>query len=280
MNYFDKIPTIVYNGHTVKNLMCRANLSDKTRATHQLFYPYTIKEFERSDLISNSYYDNPGYTWLLWMANDIIDPYFGMPLSQADFDRFIQTKYGSQSVAMRKVAFYRNNWDGNPNEISTDVYAALAPAFKKYYDPVVNGDFTPIAYKRKKDDTTVATNKIVALTLSGVSGTFAVDEEVHINSSNYGFVVSADATSVTLHHLTGSFAPASSISGVESGATATVVSATTILQTIAATEPTYWAAISYYDYEHELNNQKKEIVLLDARYKGQAENELKRTLGA
>lgn len=279
MNYFNKIPTIIYNGQVAKNLLARAKLSDQTLNNKTAFYPYTMDENDRADTLSQHYYENSGYTWLIWMANNTIDPYYSMPLTEADFSNYMISKYGSEAKAMRKIAFYRTTYNSE-ERISISAYSSLIPRFMKYYEPVLDVNGMVAGYKRKSDLDTTNTNRIVTLTLSTVNGNLTVGEEIQVNGTNYGFVTLVDGTTVTCQHVNGTFSVGDTITGQDSGATATVTSATTLVETIAFTDAAYWEPISAYDYERELNEDKKEVKLLDVRYKGQAESELKRLMSA
>lgn len=276
MNYFDKLPTITYSGYDAKNLLVRSKLSDRTKSNKLAYYPYTMDESDRVDTLSDNYYDSPGYTWLVWFANDVVDPYYDMPISYDDFGNYIVAKYGSIESAMRKIKYYRTNWYGDETRLTPTEYSNLTPSYLKYYEPIVNENYTPIAYKRKQEDSIVNTNRIITIDISNPSGTFTIGEEIQVNGTNYAFCTFANNTSVTCQHVHGSFSEGNTITGQESGVTATVVSVTTVANTIAATDSLYWEAVSYFQYEEELNASKKEIVLLDVRYKNQADSELKR----
>ncbi len=278
MNYFDKLPNITYSGFDAKNLLARSKLSDATKNTRTVFYPYTMEEADRADIVSNLYYGNPGYSWLVWFANDVVDPYYDMPLEYNDFTKFIVSKYGSLERANRKIKYYRNNWADEADSISVTEYNALNPNYQKYYEPEVNMDYTPIAYRRVKDDTIVSTNRMITCLIQNVNGEFTVGEEIKVNSNNYAFVTFANTTAMTVQHVTGTIANTNVVVGQESGATATIQQSNTVYETLASTEPTFWSPVSYYQYEDELNSAKKEIVLLDVRYRSQAEEELKRTM--
>jgi hypothetical protein len=277
MNYFNKIPTIIYDGQVAKNLLARAKLSDKTMNSKGTFYPYTMDDTDRADTISQHYYDKPGYTWLIWMANNVIDPYYALALTEDDFNNHIISKYGSQAKAMRKIAFYRTKFNSE-TRISASQYSTLAPRFMKYYEPVLDAYGVILEYRRKVDQDITNTNKIITLTLSSVTGQLTVGEEVQVDGTNYAFVTLVDGNTISCQHVNGTFETGNTITGKESGITATIVSATTIIETIAFTDAVYWEAISYYDYERELNEDKKEVSLLDVRYKSQAESELKRLM--
>ena len=277
MNYFDKIPTITYNGQISKNLLARARLSDNIKQVKTAFYPYTIETDDRLDHISNWYYDNPGYTWLIWLTNNQIDPYHDGPLSEGDFNDHIKQKYGSYALAARKIYYYRNNWYDNTDvSITPATFNALGNSTQKYYEPVLDNVLNVAKYVRKRHDDKIETNKIITFDISSVSGTFTVGEEVQTNGTNYAFVTFANTTHMSCKHVNGTLS--STITGQQSNATATVGTVTTISETIASTESTFWSPVTYLEHEQDLNEAKKAIKLLDPRYKAQAENDLKRMM--
>lgn len=279
MNYFDKIPTITYDGRLSKNLLSRAQLSDKIKKEKAVFYPYTMEDGERLDILSNDYYETPNYTWLIMLTNNIIDPYYDVALQENDFFEYIKSKYGSYEAAARKIYFYRNNWvDNIDTSLTVQQFNSLSASYKKYYDPVLDNYLNVQGYKRKRYDDQVSTNKIITITVSNVNGTFTVGEEVQTSPTDYAFVTNVTATTVSCQHVNGTIA--TSITGQESGATADVDSVTVIHETLASTDAPYWQAITYFEYEQELNEQKKYIKLLDPRYAKQAENDLRRIMSA
>lgn len=279
MNYFDKLPTITYNNNLVKNLVARARLSNNVRNNKLAFYPYTMDAEDRIDNLSNLYYEDPGYSWLIWLTNDIVDPYFDVPLGDHDFNDHIAAKYGSFDLAARKIKLYRNNWYDNTDvSITTSQFNSLANGTQKYYEPVLDNVLNVAKYVRKRHDDTVATNKIQSVTISSVTGTFTVGEEVKTNGTNYAFVTYVGATSITVQHTTGTLS--GTITGQESGATATVGTVTTLTQPISAVDAPFWSPVTFLEYEQDLNEAKKVIQLLDVRYTAQAVNDLKRVMNA
>ena len=278
MNYFDKIPSISYDGYTVKNLLARAKLSNSSSKNRLIFYPYTAAEEDRADTIAQYYYNNPGYSWLVWFSNEIIDPYYGMHLSEDDFNSLLTSKYGSTAIASRKIKCYRNNWYNNLDTISSSSFAGLNSSFKKYYDPVVDRDFQIISYTRKRHDDIVNTNRSITVSLQS-NASFKIGEEIGKDSSNYGFVTFSSGNTVGFQHVTGSFNVNDVIRGVDSLQTA-VISSIIETQTIAAIDAPYWEAVSFYDYESDINTAKKELQLIDARYASSVESDLRKLLGS
>lgn len=277
MNYFEKLPTITYNNNLVKNLLARAKLSDSIRKQKSNFYPYTMDSVDRIDNLANLYYDQPGYTWLIWLTNNTIDPYFDLPLSEEDLFQHIKSKYGSFDIAARKIKLYRSNWyDNTDDTLSVQQFDALNPSFKKYYQPVLDNGLRINNYKRKRQDDTVSTNKIISANITAVQGTFVVDEEIRTGVQDFAFSTHISASAITMQHVTGTIS--GTITGQVSGATATVSSVTTLVQTVAVTDSPFWSPVTFLDFEQELNEAKKIIRLLDVRFTGQADSDLRRVM--
>ncbi len=67
-------------------------------------YDYVIKDGERPDTIANAYYGDSNFVWLIFLANDVVDPYYDWPLTQQQFKDFIIEKYGSIEAAKLTVS--------------------------------------------------------------------------------------------------------------------------------------------------------------------------------
>lgn len=279
MNYFNKFPTVVYNGQLAKNLLARAKLSDETRANKLVFQRYTMNELDRVDVVSNYYYDNPGYSWLVWFSNDIIDPYYDMPLTEYDFMKFIENKYGSMEAAMRKTMFYRINWVNFDQTLTPQQFNDLGKN-KKYYKPVLDANLVPVQYIINEKDYVVSTNRVQIYTLNITSGTFTIGEEVQINGSTYAIIDAIGDDYVICKHIVGNFQVGSTVTGQTSSAVATITLVNTITENIPLDETIYWTSVSAFEYENELNELKKEVKLLDVRFKSQAEADLKRLMSS
>jgi len=281
MNFFNKLPTITYNGNLARNIMARAKLSDATKSNSRLFFPYTLDGDKRVDVLSNQYYGNPGYTWLVWFANETIDPYYDLPLNVLDFEQYIINKYGSVELAQRKTAHYRINWRDDSAVISVNAFNNIGAGTQKYWTPLLDYNLNVQGYARKRDDQILNTNRIGTLNISSVTGTFKVGEEIQLQSDStiYATCTYADSSTLTIQHINGIFTSGNIIFGKESGARATISLAYNYVATTAAYDDSnYWSPVSYYDYELDLNDKKKEIVLMDAMQAGRAEQELIRVM--
>lgn len=105
--YFSKFPKIEYNGNTIKNITLRAKVLENFKRVATNFYPYTIEDGQTADSLAYDYYDDPNYVWVIYLVNDIIDPYYDWPLSIVNFEKYIIKKYGSIAAAKSQVAYYK-----------------------------------------------------------------------------------------------------------------------------------------------------------------------------
>ena len=53
--------------------------------------------WERPEDIAEYYYGSTDYTWLVYMSNNILDPYHQWPMAEADFINYLIEKYGAES---------------------------------------------------------------------------------------------------------------------------------------------------------------------------------------
>ena len=279
MNYFNKFPTITYDGQLAKNLLARTKLSDNTRDNKLVFQRYTINELDRADVLSNYYYDSPGYSWLVWFSNDIIDPYYDMPMPEIDFNRYLEAKYGSIEAATRKIEFYRFDWISIDTVLTPQQFANLGKS-KKYYKPVLDVNLIPVQYVIDQKDYVVATNRIEQITINNISGTFVVGEEIQVSGSVYATVAGVGDDYLICKHIVGGLLVGNIVTGQTSSASATItlVPAQPLTQNIDINEVIYWKPVTAFEYENELNEFKKEIKLVDVRYKSQVESEFKRLM--
>lgn len=97
MKYFEKFPIIEYEGRRVRDISRRTNFVKAVSNNPYLYYPYTVGEGERAEDIAQFYYGSVDYVWLVYMANNIIDPYHEWPMDPQTFNDYIVEKYTEES---------------------------------------------------------------------------------------------------------------------------------------------------------------------------------------
>lgn len=283
MTYFKDFPTIYYGGQQAKNLLARAKLTPETKNNLGMYYPYTIKESDgRPEVLAWSYYADPTCDWMLYFANEVVDPYFDMGLSYEEFTKYISKKYGSVERAQSTIAFYRTNWALlDDTTVTIDYYEALDAKEKAYWEPVFDARFVLVSYRRKKQDLIVNTNRVLELSCSN-PGVSVGDRIVDIaNPSSYAWVSLVSDTALQIQHVTGFTSGFTGTIRSSSGTEVTVTDTILLTETITPdVEAKYWIAVSYYENEDEVNTLKRNIQVLDARYKAQLESDLKKVLQA
>jgi hypothetical protein len=275
MKYFSNLPVISYGNNYVRNILTRVKFTEEYKKNSKTYYPYVQQEGLHSlryDNLAFDYYDDSDDVWIIHLFNEILDPYYDVALTQEDFSKFLTKKYGSVRNAYQKVAFYRNNYDQDDTVISESGYNALTQDVKRYWKPNVNFDNKIIGYDRARFDVMITTNRILQCNVSLVSNAlFTVGEKVNQGDSS-GFVTLSNTTIVNIQHIVGSISSNSYIVGEESGANGLVSSVTTIYNSfdnqnfekaMSPEEEVYYSPVSIFDYENELNEQKKQIALLN-----------------
>lgn len=282
-NYFLHHPTISYSNTTVRNIISRVVFTKNNDLNFYTYHPYTIVEGDRADMLAYLYYGDPGYDWVIYFSNLIVDPYFEWPLDSSSFKRFVETKYGSLTNARSKVKFYRNNYINDTSSITTAAYVALSEKQKDFWVPVIGNNGQIIEYQRKKQEITYNTNKTLSLSISLVGNTsFTVDEQVKQTSNNVvtalGSVKFSNSSVVLVDDIQGSFSNTYNLVGITSGANSTVSSVQTVSTSIDPSVQNYFTPVTFYEYEEELNEQRKNIRLLDTSYVSSLEERFKELL--
>lgn len=118
--YFKNFANITYGNKKAKNIMARPKIVDDVLSNTEAFYDYIIPEGFRAEQVADLYYDNPEYVWLIYLCNNIVDPYYDWPLTQTEFDQYLTDKYGSIEAAKTQNIHYKNKTTGAL--ISPDTY--------------------------------------------------------------------------------------------------------------------------------------------------------------
>lgn len=258
--YFDRFPLVNYDGMPAKNLLTKVDFTQESMRDIYSNFDYVLEAgMNRPDMVSYSYYDSSQYDWLIYLSNNVIDPYHDFYLSADDFREFINGKYGSHDIARNTTLFYRNDWASDESLISEAVYESLSANIRKYWKPVVNNTQQIIGYDRVKEDWIVSTNKIVSLKLTDVSVLTGATAVQQTSSGAVGSVISVDTTTntVVVQHVTGEF--------VADGSD-TIEEVTLMQQAISDDEAPFWAAVKAYDYEEEKNELKRYVNIIKRSY--------------
>jgi|TARA_B100001093_G_scaffold110887_1_gene103214 hypothetical protein len=112
MKYFENFPVIEYEGRRIRDISRRSNFVRAVSNNPYLYYPYTVTEGERAEDIANFYYGSVDYVWLVYMANNIIDPYHEWPMDPQTFNDYLVEKYQAESGEIGEDVI---DWTRDPN---------------------------------------------------------------------------------------------------------------------------------------------------------------------
>lgn len=270
--YFDRFPVVDYDGTIAKNILARVDFTDQTKKDIYSTFQFTLEEgFERPDLLSYNYYGSSQFDWMIYLTNNIVDPYYDYYKSTADFKNYVDRKYGSASNARLIVKFYRNNWHDDERLITPTQYEALQADetlnLRKYWKPKLANTGAILGYERIKEDWTVSTNKIILLSLNASPAAFEIGDRVSQSSTGATAVVDfvdVENQTLTVKHVTGAF-EANEEEGIEA--------VTLLSQNISDEEASYWYAVNAYDEELETNELKRNVYVLKRSYLAEVEKQ-------
>jgi hypothetical protein len=282
--YFNSFPSTLFKNRVATNLITKVRFSEVVRKTGALFYTYTVSEGERPDQIAQSYYGDPQLDWLIYLANDITDPYHDWPKDEATFTTWVAAKYGSLETAMLRTAYYKNNYDDDDRIITTAAYGSLPDATRKYWQSIEDSLGNITSYERRRSDDRSETNAVIRLT-----GTFGVVTNGTIlrqGSTVFGTVAFADSTTIVLKHIVGAWQAATSTFNAVTDTLidASITSVSTVTDGsgnwagIPSVEQDYWSPVSCYNHEQEQNDYKKHIRLVHSGYVSKIESDMKEVM--
>lgn len=275
--YFDKFPLVSYSNNVVKNIIARVNITEQTRKDINANFDFVLTDgASRADIVSNSYYGSPWYDWVLYLNNQIVDPYHDYYVSEDNLKKLIIAKYSSIEAAQQRILHYRNNWAIDDGEIDVDVYNGLSGKLKKYYKPKVNLNNQVISYTRLQEDWIRSTNKTLELTIDPeYISSYAIDDIISQTSTGAKATVKQIDTNkniVTVQHVSGVFATSAAITNINAGPIEQYLDTDGqyknryLWQTITDDEASFWEPVTAYDYETEQNVLKRYISIIKSEY--------------
>lgn len=269
---FIKYPTVYYMGLECLDITRRVKISEANKQNISLYNPLEIKSGLRADHIADAYYEDAELDWMIYLANEIIDPYYGWYLDDREFYDYIRSKYGEIEYAIKKIKCFRNNWANDMSQITVSFYNNnLAWDEKPYWNPVYGQGTNIIGYQRKRQDWLMNTNRIVQYEVYYQSGDLFENGEIvdiiDTEPVGRGEVVTSNATHLHVHHVFGNTVANTTwtkeIVGETSKTKVFTNSAKVVAENISNTQSKYWRPVTYLDWEIEQNESKKIMNIID-----------------
>lgn len=266
--YFSTFPYTTYANTNCKDIIRSNGITPASLKSSAVYYDFDIQSGQRPDTVSYDYYKNSYYDWMVYKANSVVDPYTDWYLAQETLDELIKSKYGTIAAAIEKILYYEVNWVGDDRRLSASTYNAMGVSEKRYWRPATDDAFH---YVRKELDWKVATNLIVKVFVADAAIFTRGD---HVIQSQSGTVIASGEVSfvgpdhILVQTVEGGFATSSTISIPSSDLSTTTTTQAPVVVTysIPLTEFVYWRAVNAYDYEVQLNEEKRRIKLIGKDY--------------
>lgn len=285
--YFSNFPLITYSNTVCRDITRRVAVRDIIRNSSDAYAPYELKDGQRADQIAGAYYSNDERDWLVWLSNDMLDPY-SWHKGDEEFNRHIVEKYGSIEIAKEYIHHWQSNWWTSDRELRPASWAVLDEDAKKYYEPKYQPYTSNIvSYIRREEDWMAATNQIQRLSITGNNYTFGEKVTFKAGSIPLGSaeIIWANSTVLKVQHLIGigttgaDTSPGVTVTGTVSNAVSTIASREYVANVIPDGEGTYWTPVSYYDWEFDKNEGMRRIKLIDRKYVTDIEDEMRNLAG-
>ena len=115
MAYFDLFPNVLLPSHSEKrtsnrdfvaskNLFKRGAIRNDFFENAVTFEKYNVVGDDRPDNVANEIYDDPEWDWVVLLSNNIINVRDEWPMSQYDFQRYLDNKY--DKVQLSQIHHY------------------------------------------------------------------------------------------------------------------------------------------------------------------------------
>lgn len=301
--YFDNFPKVNYSSSSgssgttttarAVDITARASLLKSVYSNPYLYYPYDLSNGIRADQISDDYYDDQYLSWLIYLSNGIIDPYYQWYLQYDDFNSMLLAKYNVDSIDDLKqiVDHYAVNW-WSDERLSVETYNALPSKEIRYWEPVYNNNIQPVYYKRRQLEWTVTTNQLVKLNVTNVPENIISGEKTTIDLNpvklnvGRGQLISSGENYVIIEHTSGNTIPATdfditsetTLNFVQSKNKVKITGGMLLQRNIPLNESKYWVPITIYDKENAINEYNKTIRVIDKQYSTTAAKQLNNVL--
>ena len=104
-SYFENFPKIYYdavgkgNYKLVTNLLRRVQIKEGLKETAALFDLYDIQGEDTPESVSEQFYGDQRYYWIILLFNNVKDRFYDWPLPQKQFEDYVADKYNFNLMA-------------------------------------------------------------------------------------------------------------------------------------------------------------------------------------
>ena len=276
MAYFTKFPRVLYSVNKegkdpkyVPDMLTRVKFLDSVISNQNLFFKYEIKGGETPEQIAHRVYGNPEKHWILLLVNQLIDPQFDWALGPFEFEKHIKQKYASLNVSLSttesyptgytvgEVVYQGSTYDKSTAEATVVAYDSGAKTLQLKFasEVLANGsNITGVTSAQTHSIIGISNNQDGYQWATNTTSHYEVTE-TRSNSYDPTFkdVRKYRVTANGYSYETGSIINVNTNTSYSNSYTLSDSTTLTIATTVSP--------VSYYDYELELNETRRKIVV-------------------
>lgn len=288
-NFFDKFPLVRFTvdrkllseRDTVRNILFRVGIIKEVMEQNvDAYYYYDVRDSDRPETLAERIYGDPEAHWIILYANNIYDPYYDWPMDDRTFQKYIIKKYGSIEWAKTNYHHYEKvitRENPSAQVITTTRFEVnekkLTDGIITIIDAETDYGVGEIAYIGPSNESNTFSGQVIAwnnangqIVLANTNGQ-AKQTQFLIGSSS-----SANGTVLKIDLPIAPMDAYNTLTDTTDFSTYTVAGRT-VFETISRNR------VSYYDYEEELNESKRQIKIIQPRYYTQLISELDNITG-
>jgi hypothetical protein len=100
MQYFKNLPKVAYTDKNkvstvYTNLLARVSFIPEMLNNGLNFYSYDVQDGDTPEIVAHKYYNDVSRFWIVLYCNEMMDPQWDWPLSYAQFNNYVEEKYGN-----------------------------------------------------------------------------------------------------------------------------------------------------------------------------------------
>jgi hypothetical protein len=235
------LPTISYNGvFGVSDITTPINVPSNVEIVQT-----TQGERTRADVVADRIYGDDRLDYMIWLANDTIDPVTFPVLSQSQFDQLIIKQFGSVENAQNTIVYWQNNWKNDQSNITPAAYNSLPKEIRQLYDIQKNYRGDVSGYTRKPINLRKSTSQIVTIVTpnSNLKANSFVSFFTGVTRIGSGRVKVVTSSSVIVEDIVGN----SQGTTVTDGTNSSPINSSTVFNVILPTEVPYYSPVTAYD---------------------------------
>jgi hypothetical protein len=288
-NFFDKFPLVRYTVdkkllneyNAVTNVLFRVGLiKDVMENNVNAYYYYNVRDGDRPEILAEQIYGNAEAHWMILYANNIYDPYYDWPMDERTFEKYIIKKYGS--LAWAKTNYH--HYEKVVTRENPSAQVITTTRFEVNEKKLTDGIITII-----DAETDYGVGEIAYIGPSNASNTFSGQVIAWNNANGQIVLANTNGQAKQAQFLIGSSSAANgTVLKIDLPATPmdayNTLTDTTDFSTYTVAGKTVFEIISrdritYFDYESQLNEDKRLIKIIQPQYYNQILSELDNITG-